>query len=254
MTRNYLRLDPMIFERKAVEQHYSAAELGTFVATLALGEHQPHRGRFRSTHALRAQLDDPDRGVTGYGRHVKTLLERGDLVEQPDGRLYIDGWDEWQEGDFTVRDRVARLRDRRKGTASNVTDPGDVTAASVTSRQRSPHGGRQGDSNGRGVSEAIAGAVGGSDRLLEINAAWSGRLTPSQAFVAQLNRWCERFGEAEFTAAVERHFAADVTADPFRAAVDELVVTERRHPRPKTNGAARPRRTSYDAGVERDDA
>jgi hypothetical protein len=28
--------------------------------------------------------------------------------------IYIDGWQEWQEGDLTVRDRMAALRNRRR--------------------------------------------------------------------------------------------------------------------------------------------
>ena len=114
MTRHYLRIDPMLYERKVIRQGYTLPEFGAYVATLTLAESQPDRGRFRDERLLRALL--------GPGsRHVKTLMERGDLVSLPDGRIYIDGWDEWQEGDVTVAERVARIRNRKKVTVPTVT-------------------------------------------------------------------------------------------------------------------------------------
>lgn len=111
MSRAYLRIDPAFFERKALTQGYPAGVFSALVGTLCLAEHQPERGRFRSERLLRALLED-------YGRHVPELIRRGDLVRLGDGRLYVDGWDEWQEGDWKVGERVARIRSRpRKGTA-----------------------------------------------------------------------------------------------------------------------------------------
>src|SRR3990167_7292009 len=96
------------------------------VGALCLAEQQIPRGRFRNVRVLKALLGD-------YGRHVKALVERGDVTVLPDGGLYVDGWDEWQEGDVTVKERMARIRRRkhrdagdrntRNGADSNPTLP-----------------------------------------------------------------------------------------------------------------------------------
>lgn len=114
MSRAYLRIDPAFFERKALTQGYPAGVFSALVGTLCLAEHQPERGRFRSERLLRALLED-------YGRHVPELIRRGDLVRLEDGRLYVDGWDEWQEGDWKVGERVARIRSRPRNGAAPVT-------------------------------------------------------------------------------------------------------------------------------------
>lgn len=114
MTRAYIRKDPRLFERKVVEQAYPMGAYATFEAILCLAEEQPERGRFRSERLLRLLLDEPRDGVRlGWGRWVAYLVENHDLVRQPDGSLYVDGWDEWQEGDVTVKERMQRLRGRR---------------------------------------------------------------------------------------------------------------------------------------------
>lgn len=104
----YLRIDPLIDERKS---HYTPAQLGAFVKVLALSSRQGQRGRFRSVKALTGALP------AAYGKHVPFLVEQGDLIEQPDGSLYLDGYDEWQEGDVTVKERMARLRNRHRNGA-----------------------------------------------------------------------------------------------------------------------------------------
>lgn len=106
----YLRVDPLIDERKS---HYTPAQLGAFVKVLALSSRQAHRGRFRSVKALVGALP------AAYGKLVPFLVEQGDLVEQPDGSVYLDGYDEWQEGDVTVRERMARLRNRSRNNWRN---------------------------------------------------------------------------------------------------------------------------------------
>lgn len=121
MSRAYLRLDPAAFERKVIQQGYPAVTFAAFMGVLCLAESQPERGRFRDERLLRALLGK-------LGRQVPDLIARCDLIQLPDGRLYVDGWDEWQEGDITVRDRVARLRIRRQrhvtvGTVTSVTVP-----------------------------------------------------------------------------------------------------------------------------------
>lgn len=115
MTRAYIRLDPAFDEHK---ESYPDGPYAALVATLCLAEHQPERGRFRSTDYLRRLLGR-------RGRHLAYLLEHGDLLELPDGRVYVDGWDEWQEGDWKVGERVARIRHRaRRNGARNAASNG----------------------------------------------------------------------------------------------------------------------------------
>lgn len=112
--RAYLRLSPDTFRDKAVADGYPAGAFAAFCAVLCLAEEQPERGRFRSERLLRLLLDEPRDGVRlGWGRWVPFLIEHGDLVRQADGALYVVRWDEWQEGDVTVRERMARLRATR---------------------------------------------------------------------------------------------------------------------------------------------
>ena len=114
--RAYHRVDPLMDERKS---HYSPAQLGTFIKVQLLAGRQTRRGRFRSVVALVGALP------AAYGKHVAFLVEQGDLVTLADGTLYLDGWDEWQEGDVTVRERMARLRNRKRHTCvtPSVTRP-----------------------------------------------------------------------------------------------------------------------------------
>lgn len=107
MTRAYIRIDPALPERKA---DYPDGPFRAYIETLCLAEYQPERGRFRNVRVLKALLDRA-------GKHVDYLLEHDDLTVTPDGRVYVVGWDEWQEGDVTVRERQQRIRNRRRGHA-----------------------------------------------------------------------------------------------------------------------------------------
>lgn len=124
MTRAYLRLDPGFFERKVIRQGYPHAAALAVVGVYCLAETQPERGRFRDERLLRAMLGD-------LGRQVPYLLAHGDLVRLEDGRIYPEGWDEWQEGDWKVGERVRRIRERTK-----VESVADVTVRTVTKRTK----------------------------------------------------------------------------------------------------------------------
>ena len=116
MTRAYLRVDPGFYERKVIEDRYPLPAVAALIGCFCLGEMQPTRGRFRDVSVLRALLG-PAAKWTAY------LIEQGDLIVQGNGTVYIDGWDEWQEGDVTVKERMQRIRNRRKVTPAAVSPP-----------------------------------------------------------------------------------------------------------------------------------
>ena len=105
LPRAYLRIDPN------VDQVYPELR-NTFVGLLCSGHRQPDRGRYRDRKLIEALHSRP---------FVKRCYERGDVVDLPDGRVYIDGWDEWQEGDMTVAERMRRMRQRRRNKRNGVT-------------------------------------------------------------------------------------------------------------------------------------
>lgn len=125
MTRAYLRLDPGFYERKVIRQGYPLPVAMTLVGVYCLAESQPDRGRFRDLRLLKALLGDA-------GKHLAFLVDRGDVVQLADGRVYPEGWDEWQEGDWKVGERVKRIRERTK-----LESVADVTPATVTKRTKS---------------------------------------------------------------------------------------------------------------------
>lgn len=107
MTRAYHRIDPLMDERKS---HYSPAQFGAFLKVQLVAGRQGQRGWFRSVPALRGALP------AAYARQIDFLIAENDLQVCGDGRVYVPGWDEWQEGDWTVAERMARLRNRKRGT------------------------------------------------------------------------------------------------------------------------------------------
>src|SRR5688500_10843993 len=99
--RAYLRLDPHLADHKAA---YPDGAFRAFIECLIFAEPQPKRGRFRNERLLRVLLEK-------RGRWVPYLISHGDLMHSGTGdELYVDGWDEWQEGDVTVPERMKRLR------------------------------------------------------------------------------------------------------------------------------------------------
>ena len=118
--RAYLRLDPNATDRKS---DYPDGAFRAFFETLCHAEQQPQRGRFRNRKLLAVLLER-------RARWIPYLIEHGDLVETKSGKLYVDGWDEWQEGDVTVSERMRRLRSRQRGVTP--TDTPSVTPPTVT--------------------------------------------------------------------------------------------------------------------------
>lgn len=102
MTRAYIRLDPGFADRKV---DYPDGPHAALIDCFCFAETQMTRGRFRDIRILRALLGR-------RGRWVQYLVDHGDLSILPDGRVYVDGWDEWQEGDWKVNERVQLIRGR----------------------------------------------------------------------------------------------------------------------------------------------
>lgn len=147
--RAYHRVDPLMDERKG---HYTPAQFGAFLKVQLLAGRQTNRGRFRSIAALKNLLP------TSYVRFVDFLVDEGDLAVLTDGTVYVDGWDEWQEGDLTVKDRMARLRNRQRngGVTSAVTPTvtSTVTGASPTAYANASASAESvGEGSGEGLAE-----------------------------------------------------------------------------------------------------
>jgi hypothetical protein len=119
MTRAYLRLDPNLMDHKAA---YPDGAFRAFVETLCFAEQQPSRGVFRSRKLLAVLLEK-------RARWIPYLIDHADLIPMPSGHLVVEGWAEWQEGDWKVAERMHRVRNRTKPTKATVTSD---TVATVT--------------------------------------------------------------------------------------------------------------------------
>jgi hypothetical protein len=99
LPKAYLRLDPN------ADAH---PDLHAMVTMMLEANRQPERGRFKALERLRLLLGR---------KRLQACLDRDDLVVLGDGRWLLAGWDEWQEGDFTVGERMERLRNRKRNAA-----------------------------------------------------------------------------------------------------------------------------------------
>jgi hypothetical protein len=83
------------------------------VRAMCAAARQPQRGRFREPVVLERAV-----GRKAY----RMLVERGDVVPAiPGPGVYLEGWDELQEGDMTVAERMRRYRKRKRD--AKVTPP-----------------------------------------------------------------------------------------------------------------------------------
>lgn len=119
LPKAYLRIDPNI------DAHPDPA---TMLLLICWANRQRHRGRFREL----AQL----RRIVGR-RQLQEAIDRGDLVEEAGGVFYLAGWDEWQEGDFTVGERVRRVRQRQSNAGAELEPSERYTAVSEPFPERS---------------------------------------------------------------------------------------------------------------------
>jgi hypothetical protein len=121
--RSYIRVDPELPDRK---EKYPDGAATAFFFTLCFAEHQPRRGRFRNKRVLSALLGR-------RARWIPYLIEHHDLILNDKGELYFDGWDEWQEGDWKVQERVERIRARKAGTVTGTVTPAVNTTVNTPS-------------------------------------------------------------------------------------------------------------------------
>ena len=113
LPKAYLRMDPDIDQKHP-------DNLAELIRLMCASARQRPRGRF----ANRAVL------CSLFGRAtINRFLARGDVVEEQDGEIVVDGWDAWQEGDMTVAERVRRTRNKE-------TTPGAVRTANWRLRNR----------------------------------------------------------------------------------------------------------------------
>lgn len=113
LPKAYLRLDPN------VDQTHPD-NLADFIRLLCAANRQPNRGVFARREVL----------VTIFGpRAVKVFEARGDVRETPEKTVIVPGWDDWQEGDLTVAERMQRLREAH---AQGVTQPSHERNEAVT--------------------------------------------------------------------------------------------------------------------------
>jgi hypothetical protein len=113
--RAYIRHDPRMAEEK-LAAGWSLAQVGALVMLQEQAEQQPERGRFKSMALLAASMDcmvEEHGPKARASQHVPFLMERGEIVKLDAGGYYVDGWDEFQEGDHSPQARMELVRGRR---------------------------------------------------------------------------------------------------------------------------------------------
>lgn len=99
LPKAFLRVDPDIDQKHP-------DNLDGFIRLLCAANRQVPRGRFSS----RAVMDRL------FGKAaVDKFAKRKDIRTEPDGSITVPGWHVWQEGDWTVAERMRRYRDSKGG-------------------------------------------------------------------------------------------------------------------------------------------
>lgn len=134
MSRSYIKVLPDLYRRKGLGllgEHpaYPPTAFAAYLGVLCLAEEQTPRGYFASRKVLAALLEGANGAGDVYAAEVDYLIQEGDLTEQPDGSLYVDGWFELQEGDWTVNERMRRYRDRKNPKPSKPDIDADADPA-----------------------------------------------------------------------------------------------------------------------------
>lgn len=208
LPKAYLRLDPNIDE--------THPEWQWLVLLLLKANRQPVRGRFKDQVVLERALEGPER----FAR----FAARQDILEAEDGSWYVAGWDDWQEGDLEVGERMARLRAKREaavvapvGRNGTVTSDGKPSRPSEALGRKGvetdsppvPPAAAGGASHGRG-----AGGAGLAERV-DLLAAKARRMGVPAAR-RTLRDWRQRLrqgvADAEIAAEIERDAAAQAEA------------------------------------------
>lgn len=208
--RAYLRLDPKLRRQK---WDYPDGAFRAFVELLCASESQPLRGRFESKALLKALLGP-------RGRWIGYLLEHGDLAMDGD-ELTVVGWEDWQEGDVTVPERMARMRAKKAGRTPPVTDP---DTPSVTAEDTSPV-----------TTPRIAEAVGGGGKPLAASGGDDAFELPGAndplTVVCQLVMSAAPIEDRDFREKVAdqtRLYTADWVIAAYRKAYQEVIAEGRR--------------------------
>lgn len=113
LPKAYLRLDPLIDSHPDWE---------AMVLLMLWANRQPRRGYFKSLDVVKKLLGR---------KRLEACIARRDLARQGDGTFHLVGWEEWQEGDFTVGERMRRYRNKHvTGAVTNgVTLPSPPSEA-----------------------------------------------------------------------------------------------------------------------------
>ncbi len=235
MTRAYLRLDPLFDEHK---EGYPDGAYAALVSTFCLAESQPARGRFRN-------LDYYRRLLGKRGRWARFLIDHDDVTILDDGRIYVVGWDEWQEGDWKVNERVDRIRHRRSRTVPvTVAVTPDVTVpvtVDVTDGRIAVGGGVAVGGKREAVSDEPLAVVDGLTPVLRYSKL-TGNGIPKASIQEWINQLANQYGVEEFIFCVNMARELNGSSNDLRNA--GVLLEERRVKREgeeRTAAAARQR-------------
>src|SRR5690348_14266411 len=124
-----------------LKKGYTPAQIGAYVMLLCQSEQQPRRGRFRSLVELKAAMDcmvETAGASARMSQFVSHLLKQDDVERQDDGTYYPPGWDEWQEGNWQVAERMRRVREGKAERAAKKRGVTRTDTDAVTGTDTAP--------------------------------------------------------------------------------------------------------------------